>query len=225
MKNILSALVIMFSFFMFSNTVKANEPNEIHGPDIIYKQSTSVLLINDIVALYSVDGESVDLIYDNYTGNGDVPGIYQIRLQYGSTTKTAEIEVKNVIHSKVIAVSKMGNEYSIHVNRKDKLSNADLVKVLERVGLYQVASNDQVLKLTDTYTENYNSPGVYLFEIQVVNANGSSDTYQTKVVVSRDHKINLDGEVIDLGNSFPYVEIMVTIIIAAVIILIVKRRG
>lgn len=179
----------------FANTAKIN------GPDIIYKQASSVLLMSDILEMYDYQGEAVNLVLDEYTGNGNVPGIYDFKLQHGSITSTKKIEVKNLLHEKIIAASKTGEEYMIHVNKEEKLTDQDIVKIMERIGLYNLISNDVVMKVSDTYTENWNSPGIYVFEIQVVNSNGNSNNYHTKVLISHDSKISMDVTPIDMGNN------------------------
>lgn len=201
MKKILLILTLTFSFFAIPlKKVSANNI-EIVGPDTIYKQASSIVLMSDILDMYSSESGTVNLVSDDYTGYGDVPGIYEFKLQVGSKIVTKNIEVKNLINDKILAVSKTANEYAIHVNKNFQLTNAEIPKILERIGVFTLISSDQVLKLSDTYSENYNSPGVYVFEFRVVNASGNSANYYTKVIVQADNKISMDGIPIDMGNG------------------------
>ncbi len=216
MKKTILIISLLFSFFLLPKNTNAAEG--IKGPDVIYKQASSVLLMSEVLNLYDYDGSPIILVLDDYTGNGDVPGVYQFKLKSGLVTKTSTIEVKNLLHNKITAVTKTNNDYSIHVNKNQRLTESDIVSVLERVVLYQVFSNDHVIKIKDTYTENYNSPGVYVFEMNVVNASGTSNNYSTRIVVSNDDKIHLAIDVIDLGdnNNFPYIPII--LLVGAVIL-------
>lgn len=225
MKKTIFIILLIFSFFIIKNPNVKGTNDKIVGPDIIYKQTTSVLLMNDIINLYSYNGDSVNLLSDQYTGNGDVVGVYEFVISAGGQTETKYIEVKSVIHSKIVAVSKSGNNYTIHIQKNNKLNDSDIVKILERIGLYQVLSNDQVLKLSDTYSENYNSPGLYVFEFNIVNANGNSNVYSTKIIVQRDNKINISGDPISMGSSISFKSVLIySAITFVVVFIIIKRR-
>lgn len=88
-KKISVLLVAALVVFAFSpKTVTA--ASDINGPSIVHKEANQVFTVMDLLSLYEID---VFITFDGYTGYGNVPGEYTIKLVQGSQTKDVSIIV------------------------------------------------------------------------------------------------------------------------------------
>ena len=184
-------LFILTILIMISLTVsKTYALNEIVGPDVIYKESTKVLTASQIVALYESEFGAIEILEDNYTGYGDVPGIYTMTLGVEGTSyvKSIDISVRNEIGN-VIAVTKTGEDYMIHLNKNTTLTQNNIINVLVNVQYIQVSSTTEISILTNTYTANATAPGDYLFEFHLANTAGFEQTYEIQLRVTNTEKL------------------------------------
>lgn len=86
----ISVIICILMIMTISSRTSIYGSSDIEGPSVIHKSSTQVLSLSNILSLYDYD---VLVIEDNYTGYGNVPGVYVITLQQGSITKDIEINV------------------------------------------------------------------------------------------------------------------------------------
>lgn len=163
---------------------------EIIGPDIIYKQHDKVLTMSTIKSLYS-SSEAITVTLDEYTGYGNIPGIYDVTFTAGTQTKDVLISVRQTLGN-VIAVTLQNEEYTIHVYKNVTLSPQDIIDVLVRINYITVTSTTHISSLTNTYTENASAPGNYVFEFRIATTSGYEDIYQVKLRVTNTEELTPD---------------------------------
>lgn len=190
MKKLLLLINLILLFTLITLPTSAAE-GDIVGPDVIYKESDRVLTLSTILPLYSSTLGDVEVAIDNFTGYGDTPGIYTIGLRVvdnPSVTKTIEVSVRNTIGN-VIAVTSTGDEYTIILHKNFILTQNDIVDVLVNVQMITYTSTTEIFILTDTYSDNRESPGTYVFEFHLANAAGFEQVYLVNIQVNNTEKL------------------------------------
>jgi hypothetical protein len=196
MKKILVLLLISMSF-----AFNISAANEIVGPDVIYKPTDKVLTLSGIKALYSTQEEGdIEVIEDNYTGFGDKPGIYTIVLGVGAFEKEIQVSVRNI--GNVVAVTRVVDDYTIHMFKNQSLTVNGIIDVLQNIQLITVTSTTEITILTNTYTDNMDAPGTYVFEFHLANTAGFEQTYEVNIKVSNSEKLLPDIVVNDRSTEF-----------------------
>jgi len=86
----ISVLLIaaLFVFAFAKTTVYA--ASDIEGPSVVHKEANQVFTIGDLLSMYEMD---VFIDTDGYTGYGNVPGEYIVKLVQGRITKDVKIIV------------------------------------------------------------------------------------------------------------------------------------
>ncbi len=202
MKKILILILLLLPLLLLTPG-KIYGAEEINGPDVIYKQSDKVLTMTTIKSLYSYDTGTIEVLEDNYTGYGNISGIYDVKLGVASTafTKDIQISVRKTIGD-VIAVTQINDAYTIHMYKNKSLTLNEVVKVLENVQYIVVTSTTEIQILTDTYTDNYDSPGLYVFEFYLANTSGFESEYTVNIKVNNSEKLLPDILVVDDRTAF-----------------------
>lgn len=183
MKKIAVLVLLALSILTTSMTTYAIS-TEIVGPDVITKQANSILTITDILSLYRSEIGSIILSEDNYTGYGNILGLHTISL-YASNGEIAATK-----HIEIYVVSELGNvqcvtDYKdIHLKTTQILTPAAIVYVLQNTGYIEITSSTQMMILSNTYTENSDVAGQYLFEFRLVNSAGLDQTYSSQIFIS-----------------------------------------
>ncbi len=189
MKKIIIFILMIFTSLSLGIQTYASE-GEIIGPDIIYKQHDKVLTMSTIKSLYS-SSEAITVTLDEYTGYGNIPGIYDVTFTAGTQTKDVMISVRQTLGN-VIAVTLQNEEYTIHVYKNVTLSPQDIIDVLVRINYITVTSTTHISSLTNTYTENASAPGNYVFEFRIATTSGYEDIYQVKLRVTNTEELTPD---------------------------------
>lgn len=189
MKKIIIFILMIFTSLSLGIQTYASE-GEIIGPDIIYKQHDKVLTMSTIKSLYS-SSEAITVTLDEYTGYGNIPGIYDVTFTAGTQTKDVLISVRQTLGN-VIAVTLQNEEYTIHVYKNVTLSPQDIIDVLVRINYITVTSTTHISSLTNTYTENASAPGNYVFEFRIATTSGYEDIYQVKLRVTNTEELTPD---------------------------------
>lgn len=229
MKRIIAILILALSMIMISildQTVYAAEA-EIIGPDIIYKQSDMILTMSQIKALYSSSYGAIVISEDGYTGNGDVPGIYDytVGVEGQEFIKVAQVSVRLTIGN-VIAVTEQDQVYSIHIYKSTLLSPQDIIDVLVRIQLIVVNSTTHVTILTNTYTENASAPGTYNFEFRLATTSGLESTHEVFLRVTNSEELTPEEILIpeQTADLTEVLEVVLLGILAVIIIGLVAYR-
>jgi uncharacterized membrane protein (DUF485 family) len=177
--------LLFFLLFMINIEIIHAESPDIVGPDVIYKDKDRILTQSIILDLYSSDLGDLEFTDDQYTGYGDVPGIYSMTLGVidGVAEKEIEINVRQTIGS-VIAVTKTGSDYTIHMHKNNVLTSNDIITVLENVQMITVTSTTEISILTNTYEDNSTAPGIYTFEFHLATTSGIEETYEIGIKVN-----------------------------------------
>jgi hypothetical protein len=186
MKKIIILILMILASLTLSVKTYAAE-GDIIGPDVIYKQHDKVLTMSTIKALYS-SSEAITVTQDEYTGYGNIPGLYDVTLTAGEQTKDIVISVRQTLGN-VIAVTLQNEEYTIHVYKNVTLSPQDIIDVLVRINYITVTSTTHISSLTNTYTENASAPGNYIFEFRIATTSGYEDIYQVRLRVTNTEEL------------------------------------
>lgn len=189
MKKFLALILIILGAFTFGLRVDASEEG-IVGPDVIYKQYDKVLTMSTIKDLYTAS-EAITVTYDEYTGYGNIPALYDVTLTSGEFTKDIVISVRQTL-GEIIAVTLQNSEYTIHVYKNEILSPQDIINVLVRINYITVNSTTHISSLTNTYSENASAPGTYVFEFRLATTSGLEDIYQVNLRVTNTEELTPD---------------------------------
>lgn len=179
-------LVILSSLSMGISSFAA-EGDEIIGPDVIYKQYDKVLTMSTIKALYQAPAE-IEVTYDEYTGYGNIPALYDVTLTSGELTKDIVISVRQTLGN-VIAVTYQNEEYTIHVYKNVLLEFEDIKDILVRINYITVTSTTQLFTLTNNYTENASAPGNYTFEFMLATTSGYEEIHEINIRVTNSEEL------------------------------------
>lgn len=225
MKKLLILFNLIFAIILLSPFSYAAE-GDIVGPDVIYKESDRVLTLSTILPLYSSTLGEIEVLNDNYTGFGDVPGIYTVELGVDGQviTKTIEVSVRSTI-GEVIAVTQTLEEYTIILHKNFLLTQNDIIDVLVNVQMITYTSTTEIYILTDTYKDNRDAPGTYVFEFYIADASGNEDTLTINIQVNDTEKLLPDiVEVSDSTQFWHDVFMFSVYVLAAVVAIILVRQ-
>jgi len=228
MKKMVIVILMVISILLFlTPETKASDPPTIEGPEVIYKQANRVLTISTILPLYTSTAGEVIVLSDAYTGNGNIPGIYTIKLgvEGEEVEKDIQISVRNLIGN-VIAVSKKNGDIKIHLHKSQELTPQAIIQVLVNIQFITVNSTTEIAILTDTYSDNSNAPGTYVFEFHLATTAGTEETHEISLQVNNTEQLVPDVKIekvplIDWPNLWENVkEFAVTILYFAAMIFI-----
>lgn len=220
---VMTALAVITTAFTGNKAYASS--NVIKGPDIVFKDSKQSLTVQDILDLYSVSGKELEIIADEYTGKGNRPGIYNITIGVVNsfTTRDIEVHVKQTISDVAYAASLTDDKYQIYTTKDKVLSPREIVKIVERISDLQIITNSGVRVNNDTYTENNESPGVYVYEFTIVSPNGTQSTYAVDIHVRNTQSFNPDFE-FKGGTTFKSILNITLIILAVIMVLFVAYK-
>ena len=222
----------------------------ITGADKVEKSLSSILTSEEIIAEYTatdeIDGEcTITIQKDDYAGNGNKVGNYQIILQASDksnnvATKTITVTVFDDI--KPIWYIKTDSNIVINVDETLKLTETDIKRVLAREDYYN-PSEVTVFKMTDVdgYFANGDEqvePGEYDVVYNIKKQNGESEdvavTLKVRSVAGEDTEKPEEENVKNwFEKNFDFkeqtwgailVEVLGLIILISIIAGIIKRR-
>lgn len=229
MKRLIIVILLMFSIMiLLTPEAKASDPPTIEGPEVIYKQANRVLTISTILPLYTSTAGDVIVLSDAYTGNGNIPGIYAIKLgvEGEEVEKNIQVSVRNLIGN-VIAVSKKNDIITIHLHKSQELTPQAIIQVLVNIQFISVNSTTEIAILTNTYSDNSNAPGTYVFEFHLATTAGTEETHEINLQVNNSEQLIPDVTIekvplIDWPNLWDKVkEFVVTIAYFAAMMFVV----
>lgn len=222
MKKIAVLALLFLSILASSLHVNASSTGII-GPSVIHKEQNKILTISDILGLYTSSIGFIQVADDQYTGFGNILGPHTITL---FATDGDNHETKNV---EVIVIPSLGNvlavtDYkNIFVRTNQNLTPSQIVQVLENTGHIDITSTTQMMMLTNTYTQNAETPGMYLFEFRLVNSAGVNQVYSSIITVSEEENPFIPDIIFEappsaLSKFWRSIEVIVYLVILAVII-------
>ena len=154
-------IVVLFICTILMTIIPAHAVDDnINGPDIVFKQSTSIITINDILLLYQSDGRFISVSEDGYTGNGATVGVYNVVLSAtdGISTITRTIQVK--VLNEIGDVTLVGNG-DIYVRPDQVLDFTAIRTVLRNVGYISTTVGTGYQLIVDESTWNESNVAVY----------------------------------------------------------------
>jgi hypothetical protein len=226
MKKIIIVMLILLSSLSLGISAAAAEGDPIIGPDVIYKQYDKVLTMSTIKSLYTA-GEDIEVTYDEYTGYGNIPAMYDVTLTAGEQTKDIIISVRQTLGN-VIAVTYQNEEYTIHVYKNVLLEFEDIKDILVRINYITVTSTTQLFTLTNNYTENASAPGNYTFEFMLATTSGYEEIHEINIRVTNSEELTPDIVIqpnprVNIFVAFDGEMLMGLLILIIIIILLVYR--
>ncbi len=219
MKKIAVLVLLLVSIFAGSIQVNASSTG-ITGPDVIHKQYNSILIITDIITLYSSELGPIQIMEDHYTGYGNILGAHDITLYVSdgelSDTKTIQI----VVITELGNVTCVADYKDIHLKTTQVLTPTQIVYILENTGYIEITSSTQMMILTNTYTENSETAGQYLFKFRLVNSAGIDAIYSSIINVSDDENLFISDItfVPDASAGDKVVDALITILYVAIFV-------
>jgi hypothetical protein len=189
MKKIAVLVMLIFSMVASSLTLNASSTGAIVGPDVIHKQSNQILTINDILSMYSSSLGQVYVQVDGYTGNGNILGAHPLLLKAANQSSEATKEIYVMVVSTLGNVLAVSDYKNIHLRANQTLTPSEIVLVLEKTGHIEITATTQMMILTNTYTENANQQGQYLFEFRLMNSAGVDQIYSSYIFVSSNDNV------------------------------------
>lgn len=221
MKRILSLLLL--ALISVVSGIRAEASTEsITGPDVIYKQRDKFLTLSQILDLYSSNDGEVYAVNDSYTGYGDIPGIYDIVLGVSGSQnqRTITISVRNTIGN-VIAVTSTDGAIAIHVYKNVTLTHQQIIDILVNIQYVSLTSTTQTQTITNSYTENANAPGNYVYEFRLMTTSGYENIYNITIKVSNSDELLPDSIYLppgSPGNTGNTAYIIMAVIFASLVI-------
>ncbi len=183
MKKIVLLVTLLF-MSMTMMSLETHASNEIVGPSIIHKQANHILTISNILHLYSSSYGNVVVQSDEFTGYGNVLGEHHIVL------KVIDGEQEYLKDVTVMVIEELGNvkavtdQKDLHVRTEQVLTPQDIVMILQNTGYVTITATTQMMIINDTYTENADVEGQYLFEFRLINSAGDDQMYTSIINVS-----------------------------------------
>lgn len=231
---------ILLFIMIFSLTLTASNSyattGSIYGPDVVYKDTLSILTINQILELFNYNNEKLEVISDAYTGFGDIVNDYQVTIKStpSNVMKTFKVSVLENLSPKdskgnpiIFAVSKSSTDiHTIYITKNNFLTSQQITNIAVNLNMIRVLSTSGVQELKNEYKENENKPGKYLYEFRVVDRNGQQQYADFDIVVTDFESFNPDFVIGDDSVSFKNILIysLSSLIIITILILVFNKK-
>lgn len=175
----------------------------INGPDVVFKQASSIVTINDIILLYQSDGRFISATEDGYTGNGASVGTYDVTIvaSDGITEITKNIQVKVLLD--IGNVTLVANNGDIYLRQDQVLNFTDIRNILRNIGRVAIPVGTGYQILVDDYTGNETEVGVYDYSFRLISSSGFIQNVSIKIYVSDDFTQFNTGDIIP-GDPNPF---------------------
>lgn len=165
----------------------------IEGSTKITKTYDEVLTVSTIkeylTATDNIDGDitsNIILENDNYTGNGNKLGNYDITF---SVTDNAGNKATHIVTIQVIDDLPplfYVDEYFINVQEGINLTQNDIINLLIKTNQLTITSTTTIKIVDNEYLNNENQPGIYAYSLLVEDVSGKVQTYDLKIKVLAD---------------------------------------
>lgn len=183
MKKLLILLVFLSVLLMIPKEVYALE--QIPGPNVIYKEKTKILTINDILKVYEIENYTLSVVEDKFTGKGNVMGSYPVIIQAtnGVETLTKTIQVRVIESLPLITIL---GDLNIYVRPDVVLTATDIRTALRNSGQITIPLGSAFEIVSDTYTGNESTNGVYTYDFRILSPSGTIQSIEAKIYVSEE---------------------------------------
>lgn len=196
----LIALLLVFTIANLKLNLKASSA-VIYGPSVIHKQSSSILTMSDILALYQCELGPVTVSIDEYTGNGNVVSTYALQLYASDGTSIATKDIQIIVIASLGNVKAVTDYKNIHLTltQAQEMTLAEIPKIVARTGYFNLIQGAQMAIISDTFTAGKSTPGIYQFEYRIVDQTGYDETFLSNVYVY-DSSSMIDPDVVYGGE-------------------------
>lgn len=196
----LIALLLVFTIANLKLNLKASSA-VIYGPSVIHKQSSSILTMSDILALYQCELGPVTVSIDEYTGNGNVVSTYALQLYASDGTSIATKDIQIIVIASLGNVKAVTDYKNIHLTltQAQDITLAEIPKIVARTGYFELIQGAQMAIMSDTFTAGKTTPGIYQFEYRIVDQTGYDETFLSNVYVY-DSSSMIDPDVVYGGE-------------------------
>lgn len=180
----LIALLLVFTIANLKLNLKASSA-VIYGPSVIHKQSSSILTMSDILALYQCELGPVTVSIDEYTGNGNVVSTYALQLYASDGVSIATKDIQIIVIASLGNVKAVTDYKNIHLTltQAQEMTLAEIPKIVARTGYFNLIQGAQMAIISDTFTAGKATPGIYQFEYRIVDQTGYDETFLSNVYV------------------------------------------
>jgi hypothetical protein len=167
MKKIVLLVTLILSVLLMSQTTLASTP-DIAGPSIIHKQANHILTISNILRLYSSPHGNVAVQSDEFTGYGNVLGEHQIVLKVTDGDDTYLKDISVFVIAELGNVKAVTDRKDLHIRTNQQLTPHEIVEILQKTGYVEITATTQMMIINDTYTDNKDTEGQYIFEFRLM---------------------------------------------------------
>jgi hypothetical protein len=181
----------------------------IEGSTKITKTYDEVLTIDTIkqylTATDNIDGDitsNIILENDNYTGNGNKLGNYDITF---SVTDNAGNKATHIVTIQVIDDLPplfYVDEYFINVQEGINLTQNDIINLLIKTNQLTITSTTTIKVVDNEYLNNENQPGIYAYSLLVEDVTGKAQTFDLKIKVLADEAKTIIKPIIKNKSTF-----------------------
>lgn len=171
------------------NVIDATKP-VLNVPNYIIKKSDYILPSNFfmtyVTASDDVDGDisgNIEVVKNDYLGNGNVPGTYEIILSVTDNAGNKTEESILVTVDKKLDALLVIDTSTVLLDVNQQYTTEDYINLLKHIG--EIPDNDYIVtEVLDTYQNHFGEQGSYVKKFDLIAANGT------------EYSLNLDVEVI-----------------------------
>ncbi|BCR35561.1 DUF5011/hyalin repeat domain-containing protein [Mariniplasma anaerobium] len=172
------------------------------GPTTISKPTTEAMTITEIKGQLSANDaingnltSSIQIVSDEYTGNGNVVGNYDIQFSVTDSSGNIEYHTFSVeVFDNLPPVFYVRDGYFVTVEQSVTLSQQDFIDILEITGQITVSGTGDIefYSLLNEYEGNETTPGIYALSFRAVSQSGDEAIYNMAVEVMEDSEDPID---------------------------------
>ena len=166
------------------------------GPSTLTKSNSETLTLSEITSQLAandaIDGNltsSIQVVSDGYTGNANLVGSYEVEYKVtDSAGNTAYHTVTIQVSDDIPPVFYVRDGYFISVSSVVALSTQDIIDILTATGQISVDGSGGIefMMLTNEYTGNEETPGIYAMSMRAVKLNGEESVHNVAIEVVED---------------------------------------
>lgn len=185
MNKLLGIILILFTSLILMTT-PVYAINTIDGPDVVFKETSAIVTINDISLLYSSGLGNIYVAEDDYSGNGHIIGQYDVKLEAsdGLVTISKTITVKVV--SQLGDVTLVGDGHDLYLRTDQVLNFTAIRNILKNTGHIHIPVGTGYQMIVDDYTGHESTPGVYEYGFRLISSSGSIQNVMLDIYVTDD---------------------------------------
>lgn len=161
------------------------------GPSIISTSNNTVLTEADVRAQITahddIDGNitnRIELVDDNYTGNGNKVGSYTIKYSVKDNANNIEYYIVTIQRTdKIPPTIWVEDGVSIRTNVDTPITYEIIIDILQATGQITVNASTTFSFPLDEYTGNEQEPGIYAMSVKARSTDGNESIFNMSIVV------------------------------------------